>query len=286
MKNSKKVVKGVMAAGIILGGGVTTAAVMPQTTYAALGDTAEVYHPEDNPGKATITISQKNTEDNPAYVSGYLGQYFKGYAHKSATGQWQYHVDGYGSKEGVYNTVVDGQVLRVYMSEGKEQGAFDITINITNDTTDNNNGSGDTTPSKGTDDSTNGSGGTTPSKGTDDSTNGSGDTTPSKGTDDSTNGSGDTTPSKGTDDSTNGSGDTTPSKGTDDSTNGSGDTTPSKGSSSSSDSTNKAEPYKADKLPKTGDENTSTLPILGSMLLMLGGLITYLKRKTIFGANK
>ncbi|WP_429773929.1 LPXTG cell wall anchor domain-containing protein, partial [Bacillus licheniformis] len=50
--------------------------------------------------------------------------------------------------------------------------------------------------------------------------------------------------------------------------------------------TSKAEPYKADKLPKTGDENTSTLPILGSMLLMLGGLITYLKRKTIFGANK
>ncbi|WP_186440768.1 hypothetical protein, partial [Bacillus licheniformis] len=145
MKNSKKVVKGVMAAGIILGGGLTTATVLPQTTHAALGDTAEVYHPEDNPGKATITISQKNTEDNPAYVSGYLGQYFKGYAHKSATGQWQYHVDGYGSKEGVYNTVVDGQVLRVYMSEGKEQGAFDITINISNDTTDSNNGSGGTT---------------------------------------------------------------------------------------------------------------------------------------------
>lgn len=48
-----------MAAGIILGGGVTTGMVMPQTTYAALGDTAEVYHPEDNPGKATITISQR-----------------------------------------------------------------------------------------------------------------------------------------------------------------------------------------------------------------------------------
>ncbi|TWL46227.1 LPXTG cell wall anchor domain-containing protein [Bacillus licheniformis] len=283
MKNSKKVVKGVMAAGIILGGGLTTATVLPQTTFAALGDTAEVYHPEDNPGKATITISQKNTEDNPAYVSGYLGQYFKGYAHKSATGQWQYHVDGYGSKEGVYNTVVDGQVLRVYMSEGKEQGAFDITINVSNDTTDSNNGSGGTTPSKGTNDNTNGSGGTTPSKGTNDNTNGSGGTTPSKGSSDSTNGSGDTTPSKGTNDNTNGSGDTTPSKGTNDNTNGSGDTTPSKGSS---DSTSKAEPYKADKLPKTGDENTSTLPMLGSMLLMLGGLITYLKRKTIFGANK
>ncbi|MDN5390090.1 hypothetical protein QMZ64_22240, partial [Bacillus sp. LB7] len=186
MKNSKKVVKGVMAAGIILGGGLTTATVLPQTTFAALGDTAEVYHPEDNPGKATITISQKNTEDNPAYVSGYLGQYFKGYAHKSATGQWQYHVDGYGSKEGVYNTVVDGQVLRVYMSEGKEQGAFDITINVSNDTTDSNNGSGGTTPSKGTNDNTNGSGGTTPSKGTNDNTNGSGGTTPSKGTNDNT----------------------------------------------------------------------------------------------------
>ncbi|OJH64022.1 hypothetical protein, partial [Bacillus subtilis] len=170
-KNSKKVVNGVLAAGIILGGGTTALLANPQTTFAALGDQADVYYSDENPGKGEITISQSNTEDNPAYVSGYLGQYFKGYAHKSATGVWQYHVDGYGDKEGVYNTVTDGQTLRVYMSEGKQQGAFDILVHIKENTgTDNDSNTGATKPSTGTDNDSN-TGATKPSTGTDNDSN-------------------------------------------------------------------------------------------------------------------
>ncbi|MGG3102068.1 LPXTG cell wall anchor domain-containing protein [Bacillus velezensis] len=244
-KNSKKVVNGVLAAGIILGGGTTALLANPQTTFAALGDQADVYYSDENPGNGEITISQNNTEDNPAYVSGYLGQYFKGYAHKSATGVWQYHVDGYGEKEGVYNTVTDGQTLRVYMSEGKQQGAFDIIVHIKENTkpstgTDNNGSTGTTKPSTGTDN--NGSTGTTK---------------PSTGTDN--NGS---------------TGTTKPSTGTD---------KVKYSVQEKKESEQKAAKYTEKKLPKTGDSDSIyTMPIVGAILLLVAGVAVYFKRKLFF----
>ncbi|NUF07762.1 LPXTG cell wall anchor domain-containing protein [Bacillus sp. SPB7] len=231
-KNSKKVVNGVLAAGIILGGGTTALLANPQTTFAALGDQADVYYSDENPGKGEITISQSNTEDNPAYVSGYLGQYFKGYAHKSATGVWQYHVDGYGDKEGVYNTVTDGQTLRVYMSEGKQQGAFDILVHIKENTgTDNDSNTGTTKPSTGTDNDSN-TGATKPSTGTDKVEN----------------------------------------------------NTVKNSNHTQTDSDQKAKKYSGDKLPKTGDSDSIyTMPIIGTILLLVAGAAAYINRKFIFG---
>nr|WP_172688789.1 LPXTG cell wall anchor domain-containing protein [Bacillus subtilis]APB62275.1 hypothetical protein pBS72_0060 [Bacillus subtilis] len=351
-KNSKKVVNGVLAAGIILGGGTTALLANPQTTFAALGDQADVYYSDENPGKGEITISQSNTEDNPAYVSGYLGQYFKGYAHKSATGVWQYHVDGYGDKEGVYNTVTDGQTLRVYMSEGKQQGAFDILVHIKENTgtdndsntgttkpstgtdndsntgttkpstgtdndsntdttkpstgTDNDSNTGTTKPSTGTDNDSN-TGATKPSTGTDNDSN-TGATKPSTGTDNDSN-TGATKPSTGTDNDSN-TGATKPSTGTDNDSN-TGATKPSTGTDNDSntgatkpstgtdkvenntvknsnhtqtDSDQKAKKYSGDKLPKTGDSDSIyTMPIIGTILLLVAGAAAYINRKFIFG---
>jgi hypothetical protein len=98
---------------------------------AALGDDASTYYDENSPGNSSITITTNNTEKNPSYPSGYLGKYFKGYAHKTASGDWQFRVDGIGAMEGTYNTVVNGQTLRIYQSEGDQQGAFDIKVNAT-----------------------------------------------------------------------------------------------------------------------------------------------------------
>ncbi|MEK5504101.1 MULTISPECIES: hypothetical protein [Bacillus] len=96
--------------------------------YASLGDSADVFHSDANPGKSSVVISTDNTIDNPVKLSGYLGNYYIGYAHKSADGTWQFHVDGYGSKQGVYYSVKNGQTLRIYHSEGNEQGAFDVSV--------------------------------------------------------------------------------------------------------------------------------------------------------------
>ncbi|RPJ98058.1 hypothetical protein EH11_04138 [Bacillus subtilis] len=276
-KNSKKVVNGVLAAGIILGGGTTALLANPQTTFAALGDQADVYYSDENPGKGEITISQSNTEDNPAYVSGYLGQYFKGYAHKSATGVWQYHVDGYGDKEGVYNTVTDGQTLRVYMSEGKQQGAFDILVHIKENTgTDNDSNTGATKPSTGTDNDSN-TGATKPSTGTDNDSN-AGATKPSTGTDNDSN-AGTTKPSTGTDNDSN-AGATKPSTGSDKVENN----TVKNSNHTQTDSDQKAKKYSGDKLPKTGDSDSIyTMPIIGTILLLVAGAAAYINRKFIFG---
>ncbi|KIN41278.1 hypothetical protein ACFVL4_13710 [Bacillus subtilis] len=100
----------------------------PNTASAALGDQPEVFHSSYNPGKSTVTISTSNTEKKPVKASGYLSKYFKGYAHKAKNGKWQFHLDGYGDAEGLYNNVRNDQTVRVYLSEGKEQGAFDVKV--------------------------------------------------------------------------------------------------------------------------------------------------------------
>lgn len=98
---------------------------------AVLGEKPSVFHSDESPGESSVTISSANTIDNPVKLSGYLGNYYIGYAHKSADGVWQFHIDGYGSAEGIYNTVRNGEILRVYHSQGKEQGAFDVSVKTT-----------------------------------------------------------------------------------------------------------------------------------------------------------
>jgi LPXTG-motif cell wall-anchored protein len=130
-KTNKKVLNTVLATTVALTAGASITTLAPHTSYAALGASEDtVYYDETNPGKGSITITPSNTESNPAYVSGYLGSYWLGYVHTSATGEKQYRIDSYGDMAGSYNVVSNGQVLRVYQSEGAEQGAFDITVNI------------------------------------------------------------------------------------------------------------------------------------------------------------
>ncbi|MGG3102070.1 hypothetical protein ABEP12_02085 [Bacillus velezensis] len=121
-------IKKVLSLVVIGVSSVTFALLTPYTASAALGDQPEVFHSTYNPGKSTITISTNNTEKKPVKASGYLSKYFKGYAHKARNGKWQFHLDGYGSAEGLYNNVRNSQTLRIYLSEGKEQGAFDVKV--------------------------------------------------------------------------------------------------------------------------------------------------------------
>ncbi|MGR0121739.1 hypothetical protein [Bacillus halotolerans] len=98
---------------------------------AVLGENPSIFHSDESPGTSSVTISSANTIDNPVKLSGYLGSYYIGYAHKSSDGVWQFHIDGYGSAEGIYNTVKNGEILRIYHSQGKEQGAFDVSVKTT-----------------------------------------------------------------------------------------------------------------------------------------------------------
>ncbi|MGG3102071.1 hypothetical protein ABEP12_02090 [Bacillus velezensis] len=98
---------------------------------ATLGEKPSIFHSDESPGKSSVTISSDDTIDNPVKLSGYLGNYYVGYSHKSKDGVWQFHIDGYGSAEGIYNTVKNGEILRIYHSQGLEQGAFDVSVKTT-----------------------------------------------------------------------------------------------------------------------------------------------------------
>ncbi|WP_098408336.1 hypothetical protein [Bacillus sp. CX-1] len=113
-------------AGVIFASCVFNVDVKPAA--AALGEQPKVYHSEENPGKSEITIYTNNTEQKPVKATGYLSKHYIGYAHKSWNGKWQFYLDGYGPSEGKYNTVHNKQVVRVYVSEGEEQGAFDVKV--------------------------------------------------------------------------------------------------------------------------------------------------------------
>ncbi|MEC3664910.1 LPXTG cell wall anchor domain-containing protein, partial [Bacillus subtilis] len=50
------------------------------------------------------------------------------------------------------------------------------------------------------------------------------------------------------------------------------------------DSDQKAKKYSGDKLPKTGDSDSIyTMPIIGTILLLVAGAAAYINRKFIFG---
>jgi len=81
---------------------------------------AYTFHTPDNPGHATITITDKNTGSNYAYATGVVGKFLKGGYEPSSD---DFFVTG-----AVDMSVHNGQKIEVFIPEGSEQGTFIVTV--------------------------------------------------------------------------------------------------------------------------------------------------------------